>query len=89
METGGFGGLASGINTFCNNGMRFSYSDVDYEYNSVPIYSWTINVITHEFGHLMGSYHTHNCIWPGGAIDDCGPIAGFPNEGICRLDRID
>lgn len=31
-------------------------------------------VVTHEFGHLFGSRHTHACIWNGNntAIDGCG-----------------
>lgn len=86
IEPGSLGGIASVVNAFCSDDDKYCYSDVDYTYSSVPTYSWTVNVIAHEFGHLMGSYHTHNCLWPGGAIDDCGPIAGYPNEGgTCPL----
>jgi len=28
-------------------------------------------IFAHELGHMLGSYHTHNCIWPGGEIDSC------------------
>jgi len=28
-------------------------------------------IFAHELGHILGSYHTHNCIWPGGEIDSC------------------
>ena len=31
-------------------------------------------------GHNLGSPHTHNCSWTGGAIDGCGPAAGY-SEG--------
>lgn len=43
------------------------------------IYSWNVNVIIHEFGHLLNSAHTHDCVWNGNntAIDGCGPTAGF------------
>ncbi len=78
----GFNGLADGINGLCSS-MKYSYTDVFFDFESVPTYSWTIETVTHELGHLLGSRHTHNCSWPGGAIDDCGPDAGFPTEGGC------
>ena len=42
-------------------------------------------VVTHEQGHLMGSRHTHACVWNGNntAIDGCGPAAGYGYEGSC------
>lgn len=50
-------------------------------YRPNPSYSWdyTIHVITHEFGHTLGSQHTHACVWDGingtnnSAIDGCSP----------------
>jgi hypothetical protein len=35
-------------------------------------------VITHEMGHLMGSNHTHSCVWNGNntAIDGCAATEG-------------
>ncbi|WP_343631003.1 T9SS type A sorting domain-containing protein [Fluviicola sp.] len=48
--------------------------------NAVPTYSWAVNVTTHEVGHNLGSPHTHACSWTGGAIDGCGPQAGY-SEG--------
>ncbi len=47
-------------------------------YAAFPNYSFTVNVITHETGHNIGSNHTHNCSWPGGAIDNC-----YATEGGC------
>lgn len=44
----------------------------------VPIYSYNIEVVTHEIGHHLGSPHTHSCTWPGGPIDNCM----YP-EGSC------
>jgi hypothetical protein len=85
MDTGGFGGVAVTINGLCSEN-NFSYSDVFFSYQSVPIYSWTVQVITHELGHLMGSPHTHGCYWNGNntAIDGCGSSAGYP-EGSCPI----
>ncbi|WP_293894935.1 M12 family metallo-peptidase [Flavobacterium sp.] len=83
IDPGGLGGVAVGINGLCTEN-NYSYSDVNFSYNTVPTYSWTIQVITHEFGHLLGSRHTHACAWNGNntAIDGCGQQAGY-TEGTC------
>ena len=88
IDPGGLGGVAVGINGLCSQN-NFSYSDVFFDYNTVPTYSWTINVITHELGHLLGSPHTHACIWNGNntSIDGCGQQAGY-NEGTCATGPI-
>lgn len=47
--------------------------------NILPTYGRTTKVITHEFGHLLGSPHTHACLWgPNNdtAIDSCEPVDG-------------
>jgi len=76
-----FGGVADRINGFCNPNAsaRQSYSGIDPFYQNVPAYSWTVNVFTHELGHLFGSPHTHACVWNGNGspIDGCGPAAGY------------
>lgn len=84
IDPGGLGGVAVTINGMCSSN-NFSYSDVSISYSTVPTYSWTVMVITHEMGHLMGSRHTHNCSWNGNntAIDNCGPSAlGAGSEGF-------
>ncbi len=82
----GGGGIAW-IDGLCASSTQFRecYAGVGTGYNSVPTYSWTVEVITHEQGHLMGSSHTHACVWNGNntAIDGCGPAAGYGYEGSC------
>ena len=88
IDPGGLGGVAVAINGLCSQN-NYSYSDVNFSYSSVPTYSWTVQVITHEFGHLLGSRHTHACVWNGNntSIDGCGTQAGF-TEGSCALGPI-
>jgi hypothetical protein len=83
LDSGGLGGVAVGIDGICSQN-NFSYSDVSFSYSMVPTFSWTIMVITHEFGHLLGSPHTHGCHWNGDntAIDGCGQSQGYI-EGDC------
>jgi len=89
IDSGGLGGVAVGLNGLCTSA-NFSYSDVDFSYSSVPTFSWTVQVITHEFGHLLGSPHTHTCVWNGNntPIDNCAPYALGENweGGSCMTD---
>lgn len=82
IDPGGLGGVAVAINGLCTQN-NFCYSDVNFSYSTVPTYSWTVMVLTHEFGHLLGSRHTHSCSWNGNntAIDNCGPVGGGTSEG--------
>lgn len=87
IDEGGLGGVAATINGLCSD-QNFSYSDVFLEFETVPTFSWSVMVVTHEFGHLLGSPHTHACFWNGDGtmIDGCGPTAnlGF-SEGDCPI----
>lgn len=79
----GLGGVAY-IDVLCSNSFNYGYSNINSSFQFFPTYSWTVEVVTHELGHNFSSRHTHWCGWPGGAIDNCGPTAGFPNEsGPC------
>jgi hypothetical protein len=71
------------VNSLCTTS-RHAYSGASQTYNNVPVYSWTIEAMTHEMGHSLGSPHTHACAWNGNstAIDGCGAVAGYP-EGSC------
>ena len=92
-RSGGLGGIAW-INVLCaqyeqsSQAGRFAFSNIESTYNNFPTYSWTINVVTHEMGHNLGSRHTHSCTWPVGnggalgAIDSC-----YNAEGGCFQNR--
>lgn len=63
---------------------RTAYSNINNSYQNLPNWSWTINCVTHETGHNLGSNHTHWCGWqlsPGvfGSIDSC--YTTEPNNG--------
>lgn len=83
----GSSGIAASISGICSSNIRYSqcYSGIHPSYQNIPTFSWTVGVVTHEQGHLMGSRHTHACVWNGNntAIDNCGPTSGFPYEGSC------
>jgi hypothetical protein len=88
IDAGGLGGVAVTIDGLCSSA-NYSYSDVNFSFSAVPTYSWTVQVITHEFGHLLGSRHTHACVWNGDntSIDGCGTQAGYA-EGNCAVGPI-
>lgn len=77
------GGIAAGFSGICNSNRdnSMSFSSIQSSYSNVPTYSWSVMVVTHEFGHIFGSRHTHACVWNGNntAIDAC---AGS-TEGYC------
>ena len=77
----GLGGVAY-VDVLCNSAYAVGYSSINATYSNVPVYSWTVEVLTHEMGHNLGSSHTHACVWNGNntAIDGCGPTAGY-SEG--------
>jgi hypothetical protein len=77
-----FGGRAAGYSGLCNNNRKKSmcYAGLHSSYENVPTYSFNVEVCTHELGHLLGSRHTHACVWNGNntALDDC-----YETEGGC------
>jgi hypothetical protein len=88
IDEDGLGGVAIDVAGICSDN-NFSYSDVDFDFETEPMFSWTVQVITHELGHLFGSPHTHGCHWNGNntAIDGCGSSVGFV-EGECEIGPI-
>ncbi|MBL7776602.1 MAG: fibronectin type III domain-containing protein, partial [Saprospiraceae bacterium] len=71
------GGIAY-LDVLCVPSYAYAFSDISTSYATVPTYSWTVEVLTHEMGHNLGSPHTQSCSWPGGPIDNC-----FSPEGNC------
>lgn len=57
---------------------RFAYSNIHTTYSNFPTFSWSVECVTHEMGHNLGSPHTHACEWNGNstAIDGCYPVEG-------------
>ena len=87
LDNNNLGGVAAVIGGLCSNN-NYSYTDVFFSYETVPTYSPTVYLITHELGHLMGSQHTHGCYWNGNstAIDGCGPTVNPAYaEGNCAV----
>jgi hypothetical protein len=98
------GGIAAGFSGICNSNPDLSkcFSSIDGVYANVPTYSWDVMVCTHEMGHLIGSRHTHACVWNGNntAIDGCAggvegtcPLPGNPSGGgtmmsYCHLQSV-
>ncbi len=88
----GGGGIAY-VNELCasSTSLRMCYCGIDGSYSNVPTYSWSVEVVSHEQGHLMGSQHTHACVWNGNstAIDGCGPTYNsIYTEGSCATGPI-
>jgi hypothetical protein len=85
ISTRSLGGGVAWLNSPCPGKFnRCAVSAIFTTYSNFPTYSWTVQVVTHELGHNLGSHHSHWCGWPGGPIDGCGPTAnaGYA-EGTC------
>jgi hypothetical protein len=70
----------------CRKSRGHAYSGVGRSFQEIPTYSWSVNVVTHEIGHNLGSRHTHDCVWNGNAtaIDRCGIQAGYGSSSSCN-----
>ena len=72
----GLGGVAW-VDALCTS-YKYAYSNIQSTYQNIPTFSWTVEVMTHEMGHNLGSPHTQSCTWIGGALDNC-----YTTEGGC------
>ncbi len=74
------GGIAYIPGNPCSSGKQYrtAVSAINNSYNDYPTYSWTVEVVTHELGHNLGSNHTQWCGWVGGPLDNC-----YATEGGC------
>jgi len=75
----GGGGIAV-VDGLCQV-FNLGYAGIGKSYSSVPAYSFSVMVFAHELGHILGSQHTHACVWNNNntAIDGC---PGFV-DGSC------
>ncbi|WP_421798105.1 M12 family metallo-peptidase [Haliscomenobacter sp.] len=78
----GGGGIAV-VDGLCRpyNSFKMGVAGVGRFFSNLPTYSFSVMVVAHELGHILGSQHTHACVWNGNntAIDAC---AGY-TEGNC------
>ena len=78
-QSSGGSGIAAGFDALCNADVdaKLCVTKTSLNYETAPIYSRSVKVITHEMGHLLGSVHTHACRWNGNntTIDDYGNVS--------------
>lgn len=84
------GGI-SYINTLCTPSYSYAFVNVNGTFENYSIYSWDIFATTHELGHIMGSRHTHACVWGpknNAALDNCAKVEGScGNPGIPKKEQ--
>lgn len=81
------GGIAF-LDAVCSNGYAVSAIDAVYSYPTTTT-TWDAVVVSHEWGHNVGSPHTHSCTWQAegrwtGTLDSCvtaeGSCATYSNH---------
>ena len=90
------GGIADGIGGFCNSypqaiGPYAVAGDLETTITGLPTYNYSLHLVAHELGHVLGARHTHACVWGGSGdtqIDDCGNVFAqqngqFPEGNAC------
>jgi hypothetical protein len=81
LSTRNLGGGIAYVDAICLKQYAFGVSAITNTFQNVPTYSWSVEVVTHELGHNLGSWHTHSCQWPNGALDNCVSPEGSCSPG--------
>ncbi len=81
LSTRSLGGGIAYVDVVCFKQYAYGVSAITTTYQNVPTYSWSVEVVTHELGHNLGSWHTHSCNWPTGALDNCVSPEGSCSPG--------
>ncbi len=72
------GGIAY-INALCVKSYSYAYVNVNTVFQQYPQYSFDVYATAHELGHILGSRHTHACVWgpnKNQALDNCAKVEG-------------
>ncbi|NOT36638.1 MAG: T9SS type A sorting domain-containing protein [Saprospiraceae bacterium] len=75
------GGVAY-INSVCLKSFAFGFANIEISDNKNPNFNYDAFLVAHELGHVMGSRHTHACVWgpnKNQALDNCATV-----EGSCK-----
>jgi len=86
-NTSNAGGIANWFGGVCVVGnpdlSPHSHTRLFPDFETFPVFSRQVKVITHEIGHNLGSRHTHACVWNENetAIDGCSGRT----EGSCPV----
>ncbi len=82
QQQGGIAFLSTLCQPFNGQAGPHSFAFIYRNYSQLPTYSWSVEVMTHELGHNLGSPHTHACAWGPArnmALDNCQP----PENNAC------
>jgi Metallo-peptidase family M12/Putative metal-binding motif len=88
------GGISNGIGGFCNAVNAYPSpcalsTSLATSVASYPTYTYTVQNVAHELGHVLGLRHSHACVWNGNdtQVDDCGNVIAVNTnntpEGNC------
>ncbi len=72
------GGIAY-INSLCQKNYSYAYVNVNGNFSDLPVFSYDVYSAAHEIGHVLGSRHTHACVWgpnKNQPIDNCAKVEG-------------
>ncbi len=76
LSSRSLGGGIAFLDVICVKEYAHGVSGIYTTFQNVPTFSWTVEVVTHELGHNLGSWHTQSCNWSGGALDNCYGVEG-------------